>query len=374
MRILTLSSCPLDPMLGSGKTRLRWSEGLRALGHEVDIFEPSHFEWWHGTKRGLRFRQAAGAVGFVRQQLALRSYDLVEFFGGEFGLATAQLAREAGRPLIVAHTDGFELLASEREREYAPLPDTLAGRMRGWYRAKVHDRLSEAAFAYADAFVTGCDLDRASVVAKRLFEPGRAVVVAPGLDDEYLSCARRQPLGSGQRIAFTGSWIARKGTANLVRVMDQVLGQRPEVHFDLYGTGGGDALLADFSPAVRKRVTVHGRLSNLAVAEGLSRAGVFFFPSQYEGFGMALAEAMACGCAPVTTPTGFGAELRDGEEAFVCKFNDVAAMVRALLVLMDDECLRSAMAERARRRVEGLSWPAQVRRLEAAYLGWLQHA
>lgn len=373
MRILTLSSCPLDPMLGSGKTRLRWSEGLRALGHEVDVFEPQAFEWWHGARRGLRFRQALGAAGFVRRQLALRKYDLVEFFGGEFGLATAQLAREPQRPFTVAHTDGFELLASEREREYDPLPPTLAGRMRGWYRAKTHDRLSRAAFASADAFVTGCDLDLRSVIALGLFEPAEAVVVAPGLDDEYLACVPRQPKGSGQRIAFTGSWIARKGTANLVRVMHEVLGRRPQVQLDLYGTGGGSAVIAAFSPAVRDRVSVHGRLSNLAIAEGLSRAGVFFFPSQYEGFGMALAEAMACGCAPVTTPTGFGAELRNGEEAFVCGFNDTAAMVSALLALIDNEGLRSTMAERARRRVDGLSWPAQVKLLEAAYLGWLRH-
>jgi hypothetical protein len=109
-------------MLGSGKTRLRWSEGLRALGHEVDVFEPRHFEWLHGARRALRFRQALGAVGFVRAQLGKRHYDLVEFFGGEFGLATERLSRERRRPFIIAHTDGFKLLASERERELTLLP------------------------------------------------------------------------------------------------------------------------------------------------------------------------------------------------------------------------------------------------------------
>src|SRR5918994_670671 len=101
MKVLSLSTCPLDPSLGSGKTRLRWSEGLRGLGHTVEMVEPKDFETWHGQRRGLRFRQAWGAWGFVKNKLKSGKYDLIEFFGGEFGLATWQLSKMAHRPLIV---------------------------------------------------------------------------------------------------------------------------------------------------------------------------------------------------------------------------------------------------------------------------------
>src|SRR5215213_9665201 len=37
VRILSLSNSPLDPTLGSGKTVLRWSEGLRRHGHECHV-------------------------------------------------------------------------------------------------------------------------------------------------------------------------------------------------------------------------------------------------------------------------------------------------------------------------------------------------
>src|SRR5215208_5629678 len=102
MKILSLSTCPLDPVLGSGKTRLRWSEGLRRLGHSVDMIEPEEYETWHGLRRALRFRQAWGACGFVREKLRTATYDMIEFFGGEFGLATWQLSKLAKRPLLVA--------------------------------------------------------------------------------------------------------------------------------------------------------------------------------------------------------------------------------------------------------------------------------
>ncbi|HXV77006.1 MAG TPA: glycosyltransferase family 4 protein, partial [Candidatus Polarisedimenticolaceae bacterium] len=305
----------------------------------------------------------------VFARLRERDYDLVEFFGGEFGLVTWRLRRVGQRPFVVAHTDGFELLASEREDAYAP-PRTSSDRLRRWFRRHAHDRLSRAAFTHADAFVTGCELDRKCVLELRMFAPERTAVVSPGVDEEYLGA--REPAGRETRIAFTGSWIPRKGIRYVVETMNELRRASPELRLDLYGTAASaEAVLQDFAPEVRERVTVHGRLSNAELADGLSRAMVFLFPAQYEGFGMALAEAMACGCAPVTTPTGFGAELRDGKEALLCAFDDVGAMKRSVRALLVDSDLRSRVAAAARRRVAALSWPTQIGKLEATYASWL---
>jgi glycosyltransferase involved in cell wall biosynthesis len=368
MKILSLSTCPLDPLLGSGKTRLRWSEGLRELGHTVDMAEPPDYETWHGMRRALRFRQAWGACSFVKQQLEARSYDLIEFFGGEFGLITWRLSKLRERPLIVAHTDGLELLASERERAYHP-PRSLTGHAHSWFSTHTHERLSRAAFVYADAFVTGCELDRHYVVDQGIFELGRAAVVEPGLDDEYLTMPFIEK--KEHRVAYTGSWIARKGIEKLTAVMTEVLTRDRELRFDVYGTGGGrEAVLAAFPASLHDRIEVLGRLSNKQLAEGTARAKVFFFPSQYEGFGMALGEAMACSCAVVTTPTGFGAELRDGVEALVCGFDDVEAMKSSVLRLLSDEQERLSIARAGWERVRALRWDSNIRKLEATYEGW----
>lgn len=368
MRILSLSTCPLDPVLGSGKTRLRWSEGLRALGHTVEMVEPVEFETWHGRGRALRFRQAWGACGFVKEKLRAGDYDMIEFFGGEFGLATWKLSKMPNRPLIVAHTDGLELLASERERAYAP-PAGLKGRSRALYSRHTHERLSRAAFVYADAFVTNCELDREAVLRLDLFPRQRTAVVEPGLDKEYLSTPFTT--AKEKRVAYVGSWIPRKGVRLLTAVMKSVMTREPELLFDIYGTVDRPAaVLASFPSELRGRITVHPRLTNQEMADGLAKASLFFFPTQYEGFGMALAEAMACGCAPVTTRTGFGATLRDGEEATLCDFTDAAAMERAILTLLHDEERRAAIARRAWERVRTLSWETNVARLEAVYAQW----
>ena len=369
MRILSVSTCALDPLLGSGKTRLRWTEGLRDLGHTVDVAEPRDYETWHGMRRAVRFRQAWGACSFVKQKLEAGAYDAIEFFGAEFGLITRQLANRGDRPLIVAHTDGLELLASEAERAYNP-PRSVMAHAHSWYWRQTHERLSRAAFVYADAFVTGCELDRSYVVEHEIFEPERTAVIEPGLDDEY----RGMPFIQDKvhRVVYTGSWIARKGIENLTAVMTEVLTRDSELRFDVYGTGGDrDAVLASFPGFLHSRIEVHGRLSNEQLAQAISRAKVFLFPSQYEGFGMALSEAMACSCAVVTTPTGFGAELRDGVEARVCGFDDVEAMKSSVHRLLNDEQERLRIARAGWERVRALAWDAQIKRLEATYEKWL---
>lgn len=357
--------------LGSGKTRIRWSQGLRELGHQVDIFEPRDFEAWHGVKRAVRFRQALGAGRFIRARLREHRYDLVELFGGEFGLATRRLAREAQRPLIIAHTDGFELLASERELRFAPVLASAAGAVRRWYRRQAHDRLSRAAFAHADAAVAGCELDRERIVELGLQPRGRTAVVAPGIDDEYLSIVPQHQ--KEQRVAFAGSWIPRKGIDHVVRVMSDLLRERPDLRLDLYGVATAAAgVLERFPSALRDRISVEeGFIRNAVLAQRLAKTKVFFFPTQYEGFGMALAEAMACGCAPVTTRTGFGAELRHGEEALLCDFDDPAAMRKAILALLEDAALRARIAGAAAQRARSLDWRGQIRRLETAYSTWV---
>jgi glycosyltransferase involved in cell wall biosynthesis len=368
MKILSLSTCPLDPLLGSGKTRLRWSEGLREMGHTVDMVEPQDYETWHGMRRALRFRQAWGACGFVKRKLEADDYDLIEFFGAEFGLITRQLSKLKDRPLIVAHTDGLELLASERERAYNA-PRSLMEHAHSWYWKQTHERLSRAAFVYADAFVTGCELDRQYVVDHEIFGRDRAAVVEPGLDPEYLAMPFTEK--KEHRVAFTGSWIVRKGIERVTAVMTDLLTRDRELRFDVYSGGDREAVLACFPASLHDRIEVHERLRNRQLAEAVARANVFFFPSQYEGFGMSLAEAMACSCAVVTTPTGFGAELRDGVEALVCGFDDVEAMKESVLSLLSEEDLRLNIARNGWERVRTLTWDANVRKLEGTYARWV---
>jgi glycosyltransferase involved in cell wall biosynthesis len=110
------------------------------------------------------------------------------------------------------------------------------------------------------------------------------------------------------------------------------------------------------------------------VADGerwLAAADAFAFLSRQEGFGIVIAEAMACGLPCVVSPMdGIGAEIVDeGETGYVVERpDDAEAVARRLAALLGDAALRAALGVRARRvAVERFSMQARADRLVALY-------
>ena len=358
--VLSLGNCPLDPSLGSGKSRLRWAAGLRANGFSVDTLDSVALT--QGMPRiGTRFRLALGAL--LKPKTA--NYDLVECAGGEFGWLARRLGPTSPRPLIVARTDGFELLNTHRA---AQTGEKLS--LKHKLTKPLHRRLDWWSFRYADAFVALCGTDVRFAQEQGLFKKTNAATINAGVDAEYLGIPFQAV--KEHRVIYFGTWSQRKAPDRIVRVMSQVLGSDERATFEVLGASGAKAeIMAAFPEAQRGRITVHPKLPSSAVAATLLKAKVMFFPSHYEGFGMATSEAMGCSCAAVVTPTGFGADLRDGEDALVRDFDDEAGMVRNILALLSDDALRVKISRAGWERVQQLSWENQGRQLAETYAHWL---
>jgi glycosyltransferase involved in cell wall biosynthesis len=372
---MSVTNCDLDPALGSGKTVLAWSTGLRNLGHEVTVESPETFyPRWYGEKaKRLKMRLAPQRL---YQKILSGDYDVVEFYGAEFGPLIQRLARRprARRPLLVAHTNGLELLADEMSLPEAGQDNGGLARRLGatliepWIRrANLH------AFSCVDGFAAICQADMDYVVRRKIQPASRCAVVEPGVDDVFLRVSWSQK--KRHRLVCMGSWTPRKDPATLIAVAKAVLDANPDLEFHMLGAGGArDEVLRALPTSVHSRVTIHPRLSEEKLVEVLSEAKVFLFPSLYEGYGMATTEAMACGCAVVVTPTGFGASVNRGVDGVVCDFGDVAMMSTEINRLLEAERLREAMTSAARKRVEAQTWERQVKCLEGVYQGWLADA
>ena len=95
-------------------------------------------------------------------------------------------------------------------------------------------------------------------------------------------------------------------------------------------------------------------------------ATVFAFPSIYEGFGMPVLEAMACGTPSVTADRSSLPEVV-GDAGLTVDPYDADALGAAILRLLEDTDLRQELRERGLRRVPRFSWRETAKRTLAAY-------
>jgi glycosyltransferase involved in cell wall biosynthesis len=81
----------------------------------------------------------------------------------------------------------------------------------------------------------------------------------------------------------------------------------------------------------------------------------FVFPSLYEGFGMPVLEAMACGTPVLTSTTSSLPEIA-GDAALLADPLDVDALAHALQRLVNDPALREQLREHGLRRAAHFTW------------------
>jgi glycosyltransferase involved in cell wall biosynthesis len=93
---------------------------------------------------------------------------------------------------------------------------------------------------------------------------------------------------------------------------------------------------------------------------------VFAVPSLYEGFGLTVLEAMACG-APVVCSRAASLPEVAGDAALMVDATDVEALAGALARVVENGALAADLRERGARRVAELSWAAAARRMRALY-------
>ena len=114
------------------------------------------------------------------------------------------------------------------------------------------------------------------------------------------------------------------------------------------------------------RVVVTGYVPESDLPALYNGARVFVYPSLYEGFGLPVLEAMACGTPVVTANASSTAEVV-GDAALVVDPHDEAELAGALLAAANDSALRATLRSRGLARASEFSWARTARETLAVY-------
>lgn len=229
----------------------------------------------------------------------------------------------------------------------------------------------------ADSAATKADLLRTYGV-----EPGKIHVVYLGRDESLVPvcdlsvlAAARTRYGLGPRYLFyVGTLQPRKNLARVIEAFARLTGAPAAVGVQLVLAGKRGWLYDDLFVEVerlglRGRVLFPGYIEDADLPALLSAALAFVFPSLYEGFGIPVLEAGACGVPVITSNTSSLPEVA-GDAALLVDPHDVDAIAEAMYRLLTDEALRADLARRGLENVKRFSWEKCAREtlavLEAA--------
>lgn len=158
-------------------------------------------------------------------------------------------------------------------------------------------------------------------------------------------------------ILYVGALEPRKNLPVLLDAFRRAAANLPGYHLVLAGRLGWhyQAILEQMKgPGLRERVRHIGYVSDSHMPTLYSLASVFVYPSAYEGFGLPVLEALACGVPVVSTRVSSIPEIA-GEAAILLPPGDVPALEQALVALADDDH-RQELARRGPARAALFSW------------------
>jgi glycosyltransferase involved in cell wall biosynthesis len=292
-------------------------------------------------------------------------------------------------PIDIFHSPDFTLppvrrgtrtLLTVHDLSFIRDPESATPALRRYLNQVVPRSVARADHVLADSQATRADLielyqtpaDKISVLYSGVNESFR-----PLTDSSTLNAVRaRYGIGAEPFILAVGTLQPRKNYIRLIQafaaisplsgIFDQ---QWSAVRLVIAGGKGWlyDSIFDEVERlGLEKRVIFPGFVADADLPALYSAARLFAYPSLYEGFGLPLLEAMACG-TPVVTSTASCLPEVAGDAALLIPPTDVAALTMALEKGVADESLRAELIAKGYARARQFRWDESAQRLLDAY-------
>ncbi len=156
-------------------------------------------------------------------------------------------------------------------------------------------------------------------------------------------------------ILFVGTLEPRKNLSSLINALASIETKIPLVLAGWQGWGDKKWVQQLHSLGLTNRVYITGYLDEASLSALYSGALALVYPSIYEGFGLPILEAMACGSPVICSNVASMPEVA-GNAAFLVDPNDIEHIGFAIEKVINDRKLREEMIQKGLKRAGDFSW------------------
>lgn len=254
------------------------------------------------------------------------------------------------------------------------LPETFPRAQGAYLRAATRQAVRRAA-----ALIAVSDYTRRELVRLLGADPARIFVVPNGTDPSCRPLPRadvdayRARAGLPQRfILAVGTLQPRKNLATLVRAYAELRRRLPNADVPAlviagahgWGESNVAALIAELG--LEGQVILPGYIPLEDLPALYNAALLLAYPSRYEGFGLPVVEAMACG-TPVIVADATSLPEVAGEAGLKIGPDDVAGWAAGMAMVIDDPARAAAMRQAGLRQAAPFTWTRAAQQTIAVY-------
>ncbi|MBP9501666.1 MAG: glycosyltransferase family 4 protein [Candidatus Promineofilum sp.] len=271
---------------------------------------------------------------------------------------------------------GIPTILTVHDLSFAHYPETFPDKLVRYLNRVVPWSVGRARHVLADSLATSRDLQELWQV------PGEKITVLysgvnarfrPVTNESDKAAVReRYGLGDAPFVLAVGTVQPRKNYPLLIRAFRPVAERLPHSLV----IAGGRGWMSEEMPAEIERQGLGGRVHLAGFIDDAdlpalySAADLLAFPSLYEGFGLPLLEAMACGTPVISSDASSLPEVArhgESEAAMLISPHDESAWSAGMIRLLGDPELRGRLIAAGFDQVKRFSWEAAARQLAALY-------
>lgn len=369
------------PAPGGAETVVKaYSEGLRDLGHDVEVITTDLYTETPFVKKEMP--SEVNGINVTRHKAYTVSGE------AHYVLAPGMVQSFLSKKADIIHTHSYGYFQNHagwiRERfqstpwvitpHFHPSWSMWGGAKRKTLREFYDTVIGKGTMESADLITCVSKHERDMLVSEIGISEDNIKIIYNGInwnDWQILpdkNIFRKQyPDISDKFVLFAGRLATNKGLSDLISAMDLV----NQKSVDLVITGADMGLGKQLEEeALEKGVRMHrlGHIDDETYRSVLAAAEMLVLPSEYEAFGIVLLEAAAAETAVIGTNVGGIPEaMSPGNNGLIVEYNDVDNLSRSIATLLDDAKMCKEMGKAGRVWAKNFSWDSILKELEQEY-------